>query len=157
MYQGIGPFMITWTEVSQALGAASLRDERMQIVTILIDQSWPTLVPSLTFDYQSFDAATQTFGTLSLGDTNLNFIQYMQVSNINGTYQLIEENRYIAHFNKGVPVVNSEGIGAYTPWGDANSNLKFTYYGRFMSSNSSYSTPAPTPAPTPVSLFQLLL
>jgi hypothetical protein len=144
MYMGIGPFTTTWTEVSQALGTASLRGQRMQIMTILQGGTW---VPSLLFDHQSFDAGTQTFNTLSLGGTNLNFIQYMQVSNVNGTYQLVEFNQYIVHDNKRVPVVNSEGIGAYSPWGDQNSNWKFTYYGRFIGPDP---TPSPTSAPTPV-------
>ena len=141
MYMGIGPFTITWTEVSQALGTASLRDQRMQIITTLQARTW---APSLLFDYQSFDAGTQTFKTYSLEGTNLHFIQYMQVSNVDGTYQLVEFNKYIVHDNKKVPVVNSEGIGAYSPWGDHDSSWKFTYYGRFI-------MPNPTPAPTSVS------
>jgi hypothetical protein len=144
-----GPFVATWTDITTSLSRVSLFNTTFQLMTVLLTSA--TRTSKVIFDHRSWDPNTMTFKNFSVGSTNLNFVQWMQVSNMNGTYHITEENRYI--YNKAAPFANGTGVGAYSPWGDANSDLKFTFYARMISSTTTAAvttTPRPTTTTTPL-------
>jgi hypothetical protein len=143
-----GPFVATCTDITTSLGRISLFNTTFQVMTVL--QSSARQTSKVIFDHRSWDPITMTFRNFSEGSSNLNFVQWMQVSNINGAYLITEENRYI--YNKATPFADATGVGAYSPWGDHSSDWKFTFYARMISSSTTtVVNPVTTPAPEMVS------
>jgi hypothetical protein len=72
-----GPFVATWTDITTSLGSVSLFNTTFQLMTVLTSG---TQTSKVVFDHRSWDPSTMTFRSFSFGSTNLNFVQWMQIS-----------------------------------------------------------------------------